>query len=440
MKKTILIAFVLVSNGVLAQLKVISNGNVGIGNPTPSAKLQVNGVGGANVDFRVNGRLSSNNSDGGLWCGEGNTFVGGFQTNKIGFWNQGWHLAVLNNGNVGIGTLTPQSSLHIATSGNSQLRIQSNNNVGLANSAGIDFLTFGGTSVPNARIAAVDQGNARANIDFYTVACYNCPLRKTFSIDYNGNAFLTGELYKYQGFNWSDKKLKTSIKTAEDALQKVLQMRGVYYTAVDSIEIEEDVTISDTTQLSQSNTYANNKSQKTKKKYPYASNLNSKQQYGFVAQEMEKVIPEAVKDTKLGLKAVNYESIIPILVEAIKGLNSKNEALEAKVKKLEKGKSNARTESTTGSIESITGTYLYQNTPNPFSLETQIRYAVPENAGNAFITITDLTGKQIKTLPIATKGESFVTLKANELYAGLFAYTLVVDGNIIDTKRMVIVE
>ncbi|MFN0049429.1 MAG: hypothetical protein ACKVOU_09920 [Cytophagales bacterium] len=40
----------------------------------------------------------------------------------------------------------------------------------------------------------------------------------------------------------------------------------------------------------------------------------------------------------------------------------------------------------------------------------------------------------------AFEGESFVTLKAYELYAGLFAYTLVVDGNIIDTKRMVIVE
>jgi hypothetical protein len=55
-------------------------------------------------------------------------------------------------------------------------------------------------------------------------------------------------------------------------------------------------------------------------------------------------------------------------------------------------------------------------------------------------TITDLAGKQIKTLAIATKGESFVALKANELYAGFFAYTLVVDGNIVDTKRMVIVE
>ncbi|TAG52677.1 MAG: hypothetical protein EAZ27_11940, partial [Cytophagales bacterium] len=47
---------------------------------------------------------------------------------------------------------------------------------------------------------------------------------------------------------------------------------------------------------------------------------------------------------------------------------------------------------------------------------------------------------KLKSLPITTKGESSVSLKANELFAGIFVYTLVADGNIIDSKRMVIVE
>jgi predicted nucleic acid-binding Zn-ribbon protein len=52
---------------------------------------------------------------------------------------------------------------------------------------------------------------------------------------------------------------------------------------------------------------------------------------GVIAQEIQEVIPEAVATREDGTLAVNYEKIIPLLIEAIKELN-------AKVEKLEKGK------------------------------------------------------------------------------------------------------
>jgi hypothetical protein len=46
-----------------------------------------------------------------------------------------------------------------------------------------------------------------------------------------------------------------------------------------------------------------------------------------IAQELEAVIPEAVRTREDGTKAVSYEKIIPLLIEAIKELNNKIDKL-----------------------------------------------------------------------------------------------------------------
>ena len=48
------------------------------------AKLHVAGAGGMSVDFLVNGRLKSDDTNGGLWVSS-DRFVGGLAPNKIGF-------------------------------------------------------------------------------------------------------------------------------------------------------------------------------------------------------------------------------------------------------------------------------------------------------------------------------------------------------------------
>ncbi|MCS6305785.1 MAG: hypothetical protein H8K07_19285 [Nitrospira sp.] len=93
-------------NGV-DRLLIDSSGNVGIGTTSPGGKLEVAGGGGASIDLIVNGRLQSNNNDGGLWVA-GDRFIGGHSTNKVGFWNgNAWRLTVQSDGNVGIGTAEP---------------------------------------------------------------------------------------------------------------------------------------------------------------------------------------------------------------------------------------------------------------------------------------------------------------------------------------------
>lgn len=101
-------------SGVRQYGLLVEGGSVGIGTTAPAAALEVVGGGGSSIDVIVNGRLRSNNNDGGLWVAA-DRFVGGHATNKIGFWNNNaWRLTVQNDGKVGIGTATPDMLLDVA--------------------------------------------------------------------------------------------------------------------------------------------------------------------------------------------------------------------------------------------------------------------------------------------------------------------------------------
>ena len=57
---------------------------------------------------------------------------------------------------------------------------------------------------------------------------------------------------------------------------------------------------------------------------------NKGRDVGVIAQELEKVLPEVVTERETGYKAVNYEKIVPLLIEAIKELSTKIKELESK--------------------------------------------------------------------------------------------------------------
>jgi len=92
----------------------------------------------------------------------------------------------------------------------------------------------------------------------------------------------------------SDERLKDNITPIDDPLAKVLSISG--------------------------NTFDwNEKSNK------------SGHDVGLIAQEIEKVLPEAVVTRDNGYLAVDYHKVVPLLVEAIKDLSDKVEALEQKL-------------------------------------------------------------------------------------------------------------
>jgi len=281
---------------------------------------------------------------------------------------------------IGINKTNPEADLHIAQN--------SNNNI----STGIRFEDNDGTEW-NIWVDDGDDflfnegGNFRAQIE-------------------NG----TGDYV-----NTSDRSLKENIQPMEDVLEGVLQLRPSWYNYKN--DIEKQLTL------------------------------------GFIAQEVEEQFPGFVKDAN-GYKALAYDYFAVLSIKGIQELNNKLETentalkeevtnLEDRLTKLEKlvAQLASADKSDSGPDQSSTATLssaeLEQNQPNPFSEATTIHYFIPEKVRQAEIRIATVDGKLIKTVPVQN-GRGQLTLDAYTLQQGTYIYTLILDGKMQETRRMIL--
>jgi hypothetical protein len=210
----------------------------------------------------------------------------------------------------------------------------------------------------------------------------------------------------------SDEKMKTNIKKLENSLEKVLKLKGVTYN--------------------------------WNQAYSKEKQLDGFGQIGFLAQEVAKVVPEAVGVNQDGEYAMNYISLIPLLSEAIKEQNNTINELKEKIELLSQNESNNLTPTgvsinNSTSIENALAK-MGQNAPNPFNKETTISCQIPENVSSASLYVFDMQGKQLKKLDIATRGNVDVKIEANQFTPGMYLYGLFTDGKEVSVKRMIITE
>ena len=64
------------------------------------------------------------------------------------------------------------------------------------------------------------------------------------------------------------------------------------------------------------------------KSFNILNNKDNNKRYGFIAQDLEKIYPELVKDSEKGYRKVNYMELIPLIVSKMK--NMQNEIDELK--------------------------------------------------------------------------------------------------------------
>jgi len=95
-----------------------------------------------------------------------------------------------------------------------------------------------------------------------------------------GNAYATGS------WSGSDARFKKNILPIYNSLEKIMKIRGT------SFKFRNDEF----------------------RDYQFDEGT----QFGFIAQELENIFPEVVKTESNGYKSVNYNGMIPVLVEAIK--------------------------------------------------------------------------------------------------------------------------
>ena len=157
-------------------------------------------------------------------------------------------------------------------------------------------------------------------------------------------------------------------------------------------------------------------------------------QYGLAADQLKEVYPELVYEDANGNVSINYVEMVPLLVQSINELKSEIAELKGTSAKKAKAQATAIDENVTD----VDMVRMDQNKPNPFSGSTVIALNIPRETQSASIFIYDMIGKQVQSLPVSECGETNITVYASGLTAGMYIYTLVVDGKVAVTRRMIV--
>ncbi|GHT77147.1 hypothetical protein AGMMS50262_17410 [Bacteroidia bacterium] len=162
---------------------------------------------------------------------------------------------------------------------------------------------------------------------------------------------------------------------------------------------------------------------------------------GVIAQEVEKIIPEVVRTREDGLKAVYYSELNGLLIEAIKEQQKQIDDLKLEVASLKSSplRSSTAEDNTTGISPILSACQLAQNVPNPFTNQTEINYFLADGVKTAYICIFDLQGTMLQKIDAHT-GQNSVTIQGSTLQPGMYLYSLIADGQEVDTKRMILTK
>ena len=223
-----------------------------------------------------------------------------------------------STGNIKLGSASIPSTVHNCIAGGSTLIQSGDNSIAFGESSSIigdNSLVIGkGCVAEGNQSAAIGEGSwTKMNAQFVcgkynkfdaTSALFivgngsgtaDDARRNAFVVNNDGTAALAGTLTQS-----SDSRLKTNVNTIGTALDNVLKLRGVTFYW-------------------------------DKTKIPSSSdNL----QYGFIAQEVEKIFPDLVTTDSNGYKTMNYIGVIPVLTEAVKELKKENEELKSTLEDL----------------------------------------------------------------------------------------------------------
>lgn len=416
--------FFLLCMQISAQVTVLPNGKVGIGTNNPRYGLLEIGKSGANNGLAIYDSLSTTPS------------FRLYSSGELGYLNFGGNsrkgISISKNGYLALGfydALYPAMQHHIDV-----FITPSNPTCALV--AYVDFPFDYGDVVSVVSRRKTDMS--------YVVR--SGTMGKNEMVYYVNGA---GEVYsKGSLLTASDISFKENIKSINNGLNIIKQMRGVTYKIKEQSDDSTDINALNSASLDTLSVQSPVPVEIIKK----IKEEKKRKKAGFIAQELEEIFPEAVYTLPDGKKAVAYSEIIPLLVEAIKEQQNEidkqqNEIDELKQSEVIRTRSVISDETdetehmdTNSLMDNKLKAKLYSNIPNPFKEQTTISFFIPETTFEANIHIYNLQGNQIKQIRIEEKGYGSVVINGYELTPGMYMYTLIVDGKEIDTKKMILTE
>lgn len=243
----------------------------------------------------------------------------------------------------------------------------------------------------------------------------------------------------------SDDNHKSNVTDIPNALSRLMQLNGKTYS-YEELYIGTGVGDEQTRTATGSEQVMSKKdslSVRMLEQERASRTTRSSTRYGLLASELALQFPELVETDVYGHRYINYLELVPVLISAINELYDAIEdaGLMLGVQTQSTGAKGAKlgvgADATTEENE---GAKLYQNTPNPFSAETVIEYYVPAGAKSATLYVFNLSGEMLQNYTLKQYGHGMVTLSGGTLAAGMYVYSLVVDGQIVDTRQMILTK
>jgi trimeric autotransporter adhesin len=167
-------------------------------------------------------------------------------------------------------------------------------------------------------------------------------------------------------------------------------------------------------------------------------------QTGFIAQEVDALINESgyafhgveVPQNDRDPYAIRYAEFVVPLVKAVQELNAKLIEQQKTIDALTGGMAVKGFVIESDSEKSE----LFQNNPNPASMDTEIRMTIPGKVNNATLYIYDINGNQIQTRIITGRGNVVTKVDGDSLGAGIYLYALATDNHVTEAKRMILTK
>lgn len=158
----------------------------------------------------------------------------------------------------------------------------------------------------------------------------------------------------------------------------------------------------------------------------------ARKRIGFLAQDVEKILPELVKTDEDGVKSIDYIGFIPLLVESINEMRLTIQEQQNEIEVLQsllsvETKSTLRSTST-GNPNAVEGAKLYNRAG------ASVSYTLPSTFSNAYLQVFDISGRVVKKITL-TIANDIVEINPIEIGYGTFVYALYVDGQKTDTLK-----
>lgn len=304
-------------------------------------------------------------------------------------------------------------SLFILTNvSNAQLRIDPSGNIGM------------GTNYPNPEYRCHVKGNLLVT-NYPESPSYSLRMKVGNGwpgVEMGGTSdaiafwvpeFSYNKLYAEEYYRVSDSLMKSDIHDIESGLNKIMKLKTYIYSLNGKTVDEEGNIVPD-----------------------------NRREYGFLSQEVEELLTDVkITSDARGVKLMDYDQIIPLLVKGVQEQQGIISSLEQRIALLEKRIENISNSSSNQNLdETESGSKLFQNVPNPFSESTTIGFELQDGSfESAQLLVFDVNGNLLRDYKISL-GDKSVQINAREFNAGIYLYSLIVNGVEIDTKRMILTK